>query len=111
MDVVGLVAAALLEASRHHMTADLLNEDEARDFAVAVVETVNRASAPTLRRGIGDDLSVLWDPEASRVARVLVSRGRIEIVLTEPDPEWADRALAVMTEVYPEIVVASPGAG
>jgi len=56
-----------------------------------------------------EDLSVLWDEDASRHARVLVTEGRIEIVLDRPDDEWVQRALNNLNgKASPMVVIASP---
>lgn len=56
------------------------------------------------------DLNVFWDAEASRLARVLVARGRMEVVLCEPDEPWVRAALEAVAEQQPVIVIACPEA-
>jgi len=52
-----------------------------------------------------DDLGMRWDPEAARLALVLVAPGRIEILLTTHDPEWVREALATVTGDRCDIVI------
>lgn len=65
--------------------------------------------------GAVNDLSLAWDPDAARTARVLISEQRLEIVLMHEDPEWVREALEVLAEAAAghclTIVVASPELG
>lgn len=55
-----------------------------------------------------DALSVIWDPQAGRRARVLVSDGLLEIVLDDTDHAWVEDALTTIAHKQPTIVVACP---
>lgn len=56
------------------------------------------------------DLNAVWDPDASRLARVSVSHGRVEIVLTKTDHAWVKNSLNTLAEgsAHPTVVVVCP---